>query len=301
MWAHLAFVRVSRRRIGRRTETIRNTMLVYGLFNQLFALFAAVDLARALGRGRLVVGDFYVQFHNKTDKVPASRVVDLGSLMVPACDWVGGTEPVPSCIVRSTPPDAVEQMRKEAHIPDLEVGCCFMFPLPGHCREEHIRRLRFHPIFYQLIAPFRATHPNYQVVHYRMEDDFTGHFYGQWGYATLEESRRKLHANYQEALKKHLDPNTPTLVVSHYYKDPAQQRDYDLQWPNLLHFSLSPAQRHALCAHLQLPANTPMREVDAILDFVLCDDTPVFVGCAGSTFSGSVCARHPNHFLVQPV
>lgn len=304
LWAHLAFVRISGRRIGRRVDVVRGTVLVNGLFNQLFSLFTAVDLARVLGRGRLVVGNFYVQLNNKKDKVPASKVVDLASLLIPACDWVSGTEPAPSCAAKNAigqPPDAVDRMRKESHIPDLEIGCCFGFPVPGHCQEEHIRRLRFHPVFYQLIAPFRAAHPNYQVVHYRMENDFTGYFHKEWGYSSLEESRRKLHFNYQEAMKARLDPSVPTLVVSHYYKDPAQQRDHDLQWPNLIHFSLSPAQRHALSAHLQLPHGTPMREVDAVLDFVLCDNTPVFIGCAGSTFSLAVCARHPNHSLVQPV
>lgn len=288
LWSHLVFVSPHIRKIGnnRRIPTI-----VYGLFNQLFALFAVVDITKILGRSKLVIGHFYVNFHNTKDSVPLSKVVQLGSLLVPTMDWDRGREPTLSSPFRT---NSLSLYQKQDHVRDLEIGCCFMFPLPEHDRGKHIRNLRFHPIFYEIISPFLQSYPQYQVVHYRMENDFSQYFYKSWHFTTHEQCRQNLYQQYQKKIKQEFNPTIPTLVVSHYYKDPHQHRDHDLQWENLIHFRLTPPQRNKLCEHLQLPASIPMREVDAIFDFILCTTPNVqsFIGCGGSTFSGSVREFH---------
>jgi hypothetical protein len=137
-----------------------------------------------------------------------------------------------------------------------------------------------------------------------MENDFTGAFFGGWQFPSLSDCRTDLFQKYQSTLTTHFDPTIPTLVVSHYYKDPSQPRDHDLQWANLIHFSLSPQQKAQLCQHLQVPSSSPMREVDAIIDFILCTTPHVrsFIGCASSTFSESVGLFRDNQncFLINP-
>lgn len=292
LWTPLVFMRTTKRRVGRTIDVSRIPTTIYGLFNQLFALFAAVDITRTLGRNLLFVGDFYVNFGMSQHFVPLSKVLQLGSLLTPTMDWdKARPEPTQSRCFRS-----IENLQEERRIQDLEIGCCFMFPLPNHAREEHIRQMRFHPIFYRIVSSFLIDHPKYQVVHYRMENDFTGHFFRGMLFETLEECRLNLFNVYQETMKNILDPEVPTLVVSHYYKDPQQPRDHDLQWKNLIHFTLTPQQRSELCQHLGLPISAPMREVDALIDFILCTTPNVssFIGCGGSTFSGSVCLFHDN-------
>lgn len=309
LWTHIVFVKLHKKRIGRRIVSDRRPFIVYGLFNQLFSLFTAIDLAKLLRRELLVIGKFYVNFNNKINSIPISKIINLNSLSIPACDWISSKQPQTSQLMRNTiqyPANAVNLLHTEDHIIDLEIGCCFSFPLPNTTRQNHIQNMRFHPIFYQLISSFLQKYPKYQVVHYRMESDFTNFFYkNQFHFNTREECRLSLYNKYQDALQQRFDPMIPTLVVSHYYKDPSQYRDHDLQWKNLVHFKLSPHQKQILCRHLQLPTNTPMREVDAVIDFILCTTPNVcnFIGCGGSTFSASISLFHnnKNSFLIQPI
>lgn len=308
LWTHLVFMRITPRKIGRKTNVMTRTpLIVNGLFNQIFALFTAVDLARFLGRNRLVVGAFHVQFNARHSRVPLSRIIQLSSLLLPISDWDHRREPTPSHLVQHMahyPSDATHLIQSEKDTTHLEIGCCLLFPLPGHTRGQHIRNMRFHPIFYEMVSSFLQAHPVYQVVHYRMEDDFTMAFFQGWGYGSFPECRSGLCQKYKDELTRRFDPGLPTLVVSHYYKNPTQSRDYDLSWGNLVHFTLSPLQKKQLCDHLQLPFSTPMREVDALIDFILCTTPYVrsFLGCAGSTFSEAVCLfhDHPNCSLLNP-
>jgi len=104
LWSHLVFTRVIPRKIGRNTVLSRTPTVVNGLFNQVFALFTAVDLTRTLGRQQLVVANFYIQFNVRQLNVPVSRVIQLSSLLVPASDWKHTQEPItPGLPVRSFP------------------------------------------------------------------------------------------------------------------------------------------------------------------------------------------------------
>jgi len=312
LWTHLVFIEA---KIVRKKVVNRTPVIVYGLFNQLFALFTAADLAKLLGRN-LIVGDFYVNFANtrniasietkNLNSVPLSKIVDLDSVLVPTKDWNGEKNPTPSRIGYNVkhPPNSIKILQQEDNITDLEVGCCFMFPLDRHVMDHHIQNLRFHPIFYEIISSFLASYPKYQVVHYRLENDFTDHFFKDFKFNNVKECRSHYFKLYQDALKKNFDPKIPTLVVSHYYKDLKQKRDHDLQWDNLVHFRITPKQKIQLCDHLQLPISTPMREVDAIIDFMLCTSANVysFIGTEHSTFSGSVRDFRKNHrcFMINP-
>jgi hypothetical protein len=308
LWSHMVFVNVRSRRVGRNIIPQRTPVIVYGLFNQLFSLFTAIDIAKQLGRNLLVIGNFYVNFNNKKNSVPVSKIINLNSLSHSVCDWISTRQPQPSQLLKSVgqyPPKAISILQQEDSMMDLEIGCCFSFPLPKTTHPKHIQSLRFHPLFYQLVAPFLEKYPTYQVVHYRMESDFSSFFYRNYKFATQEECRAYLHQKYQDALTQHFDPTIPTVVVSHYYKNPLQKRDHDLQWRNLVHFTLSPSQKQILFRHLQLPPVTPIREVEAVIDFILCTTPQVshYIGCGGSTFSCSIALfrNHQNSFLVQPI
>ena len=308
LWTHLVFVHARPKKVGRQSIMSRTPMVVNGLFNQMFALFAAVDLAKTLGRQHLVVGNFYVQFNVKQLSVPLSKVIQLPSLLIPTSDWNRNQEPTPSNLLPhhpvSYPPDVLQRLQSEDSITNLEIGCCLLLPVLGHNRSPHIQQLRFHPIFYDIVSAFVNMYPVYQVVHYRMETDFTEAFFSGWGFNTIQEGRANLFQKYQNTFSNMFDPHLPTLVVSHYYKDVAQPRDHDLQWNNLIHFTLSTEQRSQLYNHLQIPHSSHMREIDAIIDFILCTTPNVlsFIGCGGSTFSDSVCLfrNYKNCSMINP-
>lgn len=295
LWTHIVFMKIGWKRVGRNAIlSDRKPSIVFGLFNQIYALFAAVDLAKTLGRKHLYVSAFYVNYNHKTAHVPLSKIVDLQSLLIPTSDWTA--DPISLKYITN---NKLSVLQKEHATPNIEVNCCFMMPLPGHSRQEHVRHLRFHPILYQIIHSFLQSHPSFQVVHYRLESDFSSFFYKRFKFDTQIGFRSHLHQQYQHAMTTHLNPNLPTLVVSHYYKDPHQIRDHDLHWDNLIHFHLSPPHRQLLYDHLQLPLSTPIREVEAVIDFMLCTSPNVsaFIGCGGSTFSEAVHFYHDHHVI----
>jgi hypothetical protein len=284
----------------------RKAVISHGLFNQMYSLFLSVELAKRLGRG-LVVGPFYVHYMDLVHCTPLSRVIHLPSLGVPTMDWYADQEPTPSRLVEHTyepPPQTLEVLAgEEAGIVHLEMGCLFNLSLPDYSRTRHVQGLRFHPLFYELTSSFRQTYPAYQVVHYRMENDFCAYFHRRFQFGSMEECQADLFRSYNRAMKQYLDPNLPTLVVSHYYKDPHQNRAFDLPWKNLVHFSLTPQQRDRVCDHLGISSDIPMREVDALLDFILGTSPNVrfFIGCGLSTFSETVEAfwGEKNCFLIR--
>lgn len=281
LWTHIVYIEVNH-------KNERNVIVSHGLFNQLYSLFIAVHAANSLDRD-LVVSGFHVHYMDTTHNVPLSQVIDLGSLGVPTTDWDQNKEPKASQILE-TPPNVFEVLQQKNMNNDLEVGCLFNVSPPNHKKDRHIQRLRFHPFFYNIVSEFLGLHPKYQVVHYRMESDFSTYFHRMFGFDNVEECRIQMRQQYRKAMKKMFSPNIPTLVVSHYYKDPQQPRDADLQWTNLIHFKTTDQQKEKIYQHLNMPASLEMREVDAILDFILSTSSNVvgFVGCENSTFSEAV-------------
>lgn len=298
LWTHIVYTEIS-------PENKRDVVVSHGLFNQMWSLFVAVELATILQRD-LVVNNFYVNFTDTITSVPLSKVIDLGSLLVPTTDWAQDVSPTSSILAQHTyepPPNSIEVLLKEErHVQDLEVGCLFNLQITNHKNDKHIQNIRFHPIFYEITSSFLRLHPKYQVIHYRMEGDFTGYFYNKFHFTNAHECRKHLFYGYKKALETRFDPDTPTLVVSHYYKDPNQPRDFDLQWKNIIHFTIPEEQKEKLCRHLGLPVSTVMREIDAVFDFILGTSSNVcgFIGCENSAFSQAVFSfkRGGDCFLV---
>lgn len=284
LWVHMVYTEI-------KNHNERQVILSHGLFNQLYSLFHAVDLANLLER-ELVTGSFYVHFMDVHSNVSLSKVLSLQSLGVPTSDW-GTLKPIPSKMAKHTfeyPANALEVLKTEKHIEHLEIGCLFNFSVPSHVRSKHIQHLRFHPLFYDITSSFLQTYPVFQVIHYRMEGDYCGYFHRRYNFNNTDECMSYLFHEYQKSMKQYLNPDIPTLVVSHYYKDPLSNKTYNLPWKNLVHFSLSEQQKKQLCHHLGLPCDTTMREIDAIFDFILSTSNNVkfFIGCKGSTFSESI-------------
>lgn len=290
LWAHIVYTE-----FGEPEE--RRTTLSHGLFNQLYSLFHAVDLAHILQRD-LIIGKFYVSYTDTQTSIPLSKIINLASLGVYTTDMTDRSylKPQVSNIGKhpyNPPPNSLEVMLKEHHIPDLEVGCLFNLSLPDHTIHKHIQALRFHPVFYNITSKFQSKYPAYQVVHYRMEGDFAGYFHQRCGFGSGREFQQYLFQQYKNAIQERFNPEIPIVVVSHYYKDPGQQRDFDLPFKNIVHTKKTQEENLALLyEHLSLPKTTPIREVEAVLDFVISTSPNVrgFIGVQQSTFSEAIDA-----------
>lgn len=305
LWTHLIYTEVKPKN-GVKDKYNRKTTISHGLFNQLYSLFSAVNVASILERD-LVVNKFYVSFMDTTNGVPLSKVVDLSSLLVPTTDWNNQEEPKPSKIINDVydpPPNSLEILLQEHHIPNLEVGCMFNLRILDYKKDPHIQKVRFHPIFYEITSSFLTLYPKYQVVHYRMENDFAGYFHQRFGYKDVAECQSNILQKYQKTLEDNFDYTIPTLIVSYYYKDKNQPRNFDLKWKNLVHYTITKKQREQLYHHLELPNTMEMREIDAIIDFILSTSPNVsgFVGIDASTFSDSIVSywNNKNCVLIQP-
>lgn len=307
LWVHIVYTEIKPINGRENVKYERKAVLSHGLFNQMYSLFNAVDLANLLKR-ELVVNDFYVHYMDTNNSAPLSKVIALSSLNVPTSDW-GTTDPSPSKLAENVYDFPAEQaldiLRRERTVDNLEMGCLFNFPLTERSHAKQIQQLRFHPIFYEITASFRKQYPTYQVVHFRMEHDFCSYFHRGFNFGNVEECMAYLLQQYDDAMKQHFDPNIPTLVVSHFYKDPSSNKKYALPWKNLVHFTLSAEQREKMCNHLEIPVGTTMREIDAIFDFVLSTSSNVrfFIGCGGSTFSEAIQSfwDKKNCMLVDPI
>ena len=304
LWSHIVYTEFNE-------SEQRKTTLSHGLFNQLYSLFHAVDVAEILDR-HLVIGKFYVSYTDTHTSVPLSKIINLASLGVYTTDMADRPYLTPQVSdigqhAYDPPSNTLEILLKEHQIPHLEIGCLFNLSLPDHTIHKHIQAIRFHPIFYNITSTFQSQYPQYQVIHYRMEGDFASYFHQRCGFGSPHDFQQYLFREYKDAIQKRFDPDIPIVVVSHYYKDPGQARDFDLPFKNIIHTKKLQEENLALLyEHLGLPKTTPIREVEAVLDFVISTSPNVrgFIGIEKSTFSEAIVAywanTHIQCHLIKP-
>jgi len=180
IWSHLAYHNFTPAKNGSHR---RRAIFAHGLFNQVDTLLLCSQFTKLLER-ELVVSGFYIDYKHRKS-VPLSKIIDLSSLPVKTHDWMKNIEKqVQLSSVGNfyiVPPYDVKEMldiikKTENNHDHLEVGCCFNLQLRNNDFVVDHRNLRFHPIFYNIVADFSRHHHRYQVIHYRMETDFSAYF-----------------------------------------------------------------------------------------------------------------------------
>jgi hypothetical protein len=260
-----------------------------GFMNQIQSLLHAFQIAKFLNRD-LVVDGFYPDFESLT-LVPLSSVFDMSTLPGFVEDGFKDIKPTKSKFLRdfcnpSTKNWANRILRYENHILDLFLGCCFYYRFDTEQYLSDLRRLRFHPFFYSHIQPFLDKYPFFHSVHFRVENDFTQHFFQKFGFT----SPKEMEIFIKNSLQSKMNSTTPHLILTFCSNPPDGLSSVELK--NLSIFQ----------DYFNLDISR-MREVFALVDFLLStsDQCKAFIGVEESSFSQgiSVCRNQRTSHLIS--
>jgi hypothetical protein len=260
--------------------------IVNDFMNQIMSLLYGIQVAEALGRD-LVVDGFHIHFEDQHTKVPLSKIVDLAKY--PVRDYIEG-EPFTLSefsheMIGHDMNSWLDRVRhQEGSIQNLEVDCCFYFrPDQGRYLTD-LRALRFHPIFYETVGPFlHQYYGKFNIVHYRMEQDVFNHFARTTNPPTPPDAlATKMFKTYEKYMADQ------SFMVSGYFK-PGKEVKF-IPSRSFFEFVMTEASESKLRETLGLPRHLPMREILAVLDYILCTSgkTSSFLGTCQSTFSLAV-------------
>jgi serine kinase of HPr protein (carbohydrate metabolism regulator) len=158
------------------------------------------------------------------------------------------------------------------------------------------------PIFSKLINPFLKKNVQYQVVHYRIEKDFSNYFYKRFKFESPEKCEEYLFAKYNEYIRQHFDLNIPILIVSNYFKEHDTKLAYHLKFPNIIHYLWTDQDERTIRKYLGINNNQQMREIYAFVDYLVATspNSIRFIGLKESTFSRAIENRcEVSSFLIS--
>ena len=258
-----------------------------GFFNQIQSLLHSFQIANALNR-ELVIDGFFLDFQDNVS-VSLSRVLDTSTLP----PFIDGFPPdqlvTRSRFLRDFRCPSTEKWlarieRYESTVENLFVGCCFYYRINTSLFLSDLKKLRFHPFFYSLLEPFLQQHPGFFAVHYRVESDFTSHFFSRFGFDSPTKMLDHLKKKYQEEIISLPTQDCPVLfLTSDVSSLPA--------FPSL--YLDKTAFESEIRSHLESPKEKvpKMREVFALLDFLLGESSKKFIGLQESSFSQGIVNR----------
>lgn len=261
-----------------------------GLFNQLNTLAALIVLGHIVNADILVRG-FYPQFQNYEHRLPLSQVINLPAmnnlftvlgLRTRLLDWKGEIYP-PSKTPRQQNLISYAQLSvKTRDNADLGQMYGHEAATPGSPVTERLysfllAKCRFNPTFYRVADKIRQQLglKSYPAVHLRLEKDTK--LYTDM--ARVSYRRFQAIHTYNYRLWLHSLPSTqPVFVASGLSEQELLQ--WRQEFPQL---RWKPSNWRA--SHPDLPLG---REIDAIIDYLLCVKGSVFYGWARSTFALNV-------------
>jgi hypothetical protein len=285
-----------------------------GLCNQLWALFNGIIIGHYTQRIIMVTG--FGCNYNQSQKVPLGLIIDIKHL-----NRVIDELKLKTQVVDSTPQlnwktvnfqqiinPIIHQPNRHHHLisilqrdihPYISLGNLFVdldkfYTAPefrGYLMEL-FRKLRFVPEFYQIAETYKkdlGLYDIYAAVHLRLEDDFIKHFITAHPYYigkfTVETFSQLVKKCYLAAFQRHLLPTDKIYVATYLLRSPNINNSFTTElkrlYPNMI-FVNDVKWRHSN------PHVLNGREIDALIDYILCLGANKFIGLDLSTFSISV-------------
>ena len=278
-----------------------------GLINQLYSLVNAVLFSHYVGR-YLVVTGFYPQYNSDT-KIGLSKIIDLPhlnlllaklNLSTYLIDFDALHPPLKNRILNCqksryyNPAQQTFNIHKFLgtliHLKSeterfLDLGGTFSIGIFLENPEQEIKQLaikllggiKFTRPFTEIIDSF--SQEKYKTVHFRLEDDMLLHK-SEILKSTPEEIGVSVYQRYKERLKKFVSPDQKFFLATHLTKSQYKmnylvdelKRDY----PKMF---MSGDWRE------KFPSFYFGREIDAIVDYLLCVNGTSFLGWSASTFT----------------
>ena len=169
--------------------------------------------------------------------------------------------------------------------PYIDLGIVFgFFDTTADLGDKRLRiykEMRFRPQYYDVVKYCVSTHLNnkYNVVHLRLEDDWVNYIMTLTG-ETFDNLTKRVVAAYIQGMSQLFSPNDTIYIATHLLKSENKNNPimYDIKrrYPNAV-FSISWRDKFP---------NIPIgREIDALVDFLICRGAGRFIGWHQSTFS----------------
>lgn len=269
-----------------------------GLMNQLINIINGILISNNVSR--YIYNPTFLPYYNSTDSIPLSEVIDIDylnelletfglkvriekELSLENEKWIKSDNYNNVCSVNSM--TSINQSLVKMEYPYMDIGCMFSVTLEKDMTTlaiEHqiYKNLKFMPKYYQVVEYCINTYlsPTFNSVHLRMEDDFALCYASTSGKSFKEYSNIIL-KRYLQYMKTLFKTNSPIYIATHLLKS-ENRNNYIIDeirkvYPNIV---IATPWRDKF----SLPIG---REIDAIIDYILCLRSHNFIGMAGSTYS----------------
>jgi hypothetical protein len=285
------------------------THLPWGLCNQLWALFNGIMLGHSTQRDLIVAG--FRPNYNSSKVIPLSQIIDLPHLnqllrelkmRVQVHDFMDRDwkfYDFDALIKRFWGhPDCqknVIALLTALTEPNINLGFAFFCELDKFYTDstswnllmQVMSRFRFTLILHAIADQYKhilKLPPNYAVLHLRLEDDLINHVVnerpGTKGKFKESEYRHRLKARFIGASQQLFRRDDTVYVATHLLKSPNKfntvPTELKLMFPQMI---FGDSWRH------HFPTAMEGREIDAIIDYLICTSASKFIGLDMSTFS----------------
>lgn len=287
-----------------------------GLCNQFWALLNALMIGRYTGRN-IVVSGFYPDYRGP-NSVPLSKIININELnntlnslkfnisVLDPVDYQWVQSPnkgilsrllsQPNCLIR-----AISILRQESN-PYIDIGNTFTASLKAIYSDKYswnlltslLCQIKFVPEIYDVVNYckkfLKIDSIPYCAIHLRIENDMINHIVNDRpqnrGRITQQYYCNSIKARYLKSMEKSFTRNNVIYLATYLLRSENINNSfvYDISrlYPNIKFWESKNYWRN------QFPTLINGREIDAIIDYLLCVDSDLFIGYDGSTFSETI-------------
>lgn len=171
----------------------------------------------------------------------------------------------------------------------VDIGCAFPLSLNSDPSMKEIeltihRELPFLPNYIQIVDYCIQTYLNstFYAVHFRLEDDWINHHMTTTQIHDFQHHSKHIFDNYIHAMEKLFSPTDNIYIATHLLKSTNKN--------NWMIDRIREKYKNVVIAtpwrdKFHLPIG---REIDALIDYLICIRSDKFIGCGGSTFSAAI-------------
>ena len=269
-----------------------------GLVNQLINLVNGITFSNSVERH--IYNPHFLPNYNSTEWIPLSTVFDIDHLnkmfasmnlnvrivtdeSIGKKDWIKSKTYNNICSTNSRL-EITKKLLEDDH-PFLDLGSVFSVTVEkdefvSKIEREFYKNMRFTSGFHAALNYIQDNFlcEKYHVVHLRLEDDFISPYSGHFGHSYKDYTMIILN-RYFEFMAKMFSPHDKIYIATHLLK---------AQYPNNYVIDLIREKYPNIVTsvpwreHITLPSG---REIDAIVDYLICANAQKFIGMHGSTFS----------------
>lgn len=171
---------------------------------------------------------------------------------------------------------------QQLNINDNHQLCDYMIKLSNNILFD----LKFHPSFYEIINFCKSIYSldNYGSIHFRLEDDMIKSIVGD-DQTKIKNYSEVIFSRYLIEIKKIFKPNDVIYISTHLCKSNNYNNNklYELKklYPKIVFIETNLWRK-------EFPYIDEGREIDAIIDYLICRDSHSFICFEGSTFSNTL-------------